>query len=111
MGPKSTERRLFPRVPAHQAVLVEPARNGGSPEFGPAEDLSPGGCQVLLDEHMLVDSPVHFSMAVEGLVLQAEGHVVRTEPHPDGRWDTAIAFDRINPSHRAVLRRILEGVR
>jgi len=108
MDRSAAERRLFPRLPAHQAVLVEPLGEPGVLDFGPAEDLSPGGCQVLLEEPILVDAPVRFSLALEGLVVQAEGHVVHTELHPDGRWDTAIAFDRINPSHRAVLRRILE---
>ena len=107
MRVRSAERRQFPRVPAHQAVLVEPLGEPGVLDFGPAEDLSPGGCQVLLDEHLLLESPVRVSMAVEGLVIRAEGHVVHAEPHADGRWDTAIAFDRVSPTHRALLRNLL----
>lgn len=107
MGVTSAERRLFPRVPAHLAVMVEPQVVPPSLDCGPSEDLTPDGCMVLLDERLEPGEPVRVSVVVEGLVVKADGTVVHTEPHGSRGFDTGIVFTRVSPSGRAVLRRAL----
>lgn len=108
MGVTLAERRQFARVPAHLAVLVEPRAGNPSLDCGPSEDLGPGGCLVLLDEALDPGEAVRISVAVEGLVIRADGTVVHSEPHGAAGYDTGIQFTRLSPSARAVLKRALE---
>lgn len=108
MDPTLLEKRQFPRVPLHLAVLVECVPPGEETEIAPLEDLSLGGCQALLHEQLLPGQAVRLSISAEGLVLEARGEVTHVEPAPDGRWDVGIAFTQIPHSHRHLMRELLE---
>ncbi len=107
MTPQGSERRLFPRVPPHCAVLVE-ALDARQPWLsGPAEDLSPGGCQILLEQRLRLGQPIRLTLHLSARVVKAEGFVAHVEAARAGGWETGVSFLRIAPEGLCVLRRAL----
>ena len=109
MGNPLQDRRQFPRAPRHLAVMVESVPPSAESELGPMEDLSLGGCQLLLADQLLPGQAVRLSIAAEGLVIEARGEVAHVEPAPGGRWDTGIVFTQVPHTHRTLLKDLLEG--
>lgn len=100
------ERRLFPRVPVAECVaLVETLDARGPWLAGPAEDLSPGGCQVLLERPLRPGRTVRLSLHTGGQVIRAEGLVTHARAQRPRGWQTGISFTRVSPEDLATLRR------
>lgn len=100
------ERRLFPRVPVAECVaLVETLDARGPWLAGPAEDLSPGGCQVMLEKPLRPGRTVRLSLHTGGQVIRAEGTVTHVRTRHGRGCQTGIAFTRVSPENLTTLRR------
>ena len=104
-GPGGVERRSHPRRSPEE--LAEPVQVVGSQLV----DIGRGGLRLEAPIPLTVESAVHLRLVLGGQRTDVDARVRGCERHEEGRrcsWGVGLEFERLDPSARARLDRVLE---
>ncbi len=108
MAEDRTQKRLYPRIPAQNALLVKKLGEEVLEGFAPASTLSLGGCSFLSDEPLGVGSALELSIAIERRVVSTTARVVHEHRVDDGRFEVGVAFLDLAAEEQEILEKLFE---
>lgn len=101
-------RRRYGRHPHFHPILLERvAATGGT--FALTRDVSLGGVSFSAPEALGESEPVKATFQLDREYLVVEGRVAWERASVDGRYECGVEFTRMDPLHRAMVRRVLVG--
>ena len=103
-----SNQRRFPRIPAHNVVLVTKVEGEELDSFVKTSSVGMGGCGFVSDKRLGVGSVIELMISVRPRVVKAQGRVVHENPRDDGKTLIGIEFIDLDPADRQVIEQLLE---
>lgn|GEM_PF-1174130 len=106
-GPSEDSRR-YPRVSSQCSVLVRSLAQVGIEEFAHTMTLGLGGCAIVTDESVPLESTLELLMTLDHQVVQARGRVVYDRPMEDGRREIGLEFTHVDDDYKELIESFLK---
>lgn len=110
MSDRTEISRRFPRIASHCTVLVRSLTRAGIEEFAHTTTLALGGCAIVTDEEVPLDSTLELLMTLDHQVVQARGRVVYGRSLGDGRHEIGLEFTNVDDDYRDLIEAFLKKV-
>ena len=108
MSNRPEDLRRFSRVSSHCTVLVRSLTQAGIEEFAHTKTLGLGGCAIVADEEVPLDTILELLMTLDHQVIQARGRVVYDRPMDDGRHEIGLEFTHVDDDYRDMIESFLK---
>ena len=102
------QRRRFPRIATHHAVLVKRMGDEGVEEFARTNTMGTGGCGFLSSEKLGEGELLDLLISLRQEVISAKARVVYELEQPDGRWEVGVEFLQLNAADGEKIKGLLE---
>jgi hypothetical protein len=96
-------------VAAENVVLVRRLEGDPVEGFTKTRVMGLGGCMLISDEPLGVESPLEVLLSFAGRVVRTRGRVAYENPNGFEEYEVGVEFLELDPDDREYLRRFLAG--
>ncbi len=107
MNDNPEERRRFPRIKSHHALLVKQLGEGDCEELSKTQLLGEGGLSFMSREAFEPGSVIELVVTLFRNVVRATGRVAYARPSEGGQLEIGVEFLQIAKADREKLEQIL----